>query len=446
MKHLFIAIIFAGVSLLSAPILAQVDSLTHHVLVLLDRSGSVKRVTNGTNAVKQLITRSLPHYLLDTNIIADLPANRALLQPGDYLSIMSFGFEQNNPDVEKFIEMVDGSNRYGLAFNQSFSRNTFDNLWQKINNPNGNYQGFSTFFRKNWTGLSFAGPLALNKLHDTTMPKDINRTFVIIVTDGEFNDINDPNNEIKVIGMDHNGYTSIANKDSILTRYNKIREVFLWDQLLEYPISAGNRTYKFEIMEYKPIQKTFAIEALMPFDPELVFKRTPHGYHSKDLKITPYKDNPNFSLEKMRLTGYDSTQQFDLFTEEYTNIYNDTSIWLTFDNDDFEHDLYLKAQFWVHFDDGVYGGHTLHPGGSSLQGKKGLNKLVKVYIEPRAEIYWFIPLWDILYIPLSFISENQYTVKAIYEISIPLLLIIVAFIYNQLTQKQTKVESTDLEM
>ncbi|MDC8003096.1 hypothetical protein POV27_03485 [Aureisphaera galaxeae] len=409
-----IKVILLGISLLwGTPNVAQTkqDSLKHHVIVLLDTSGSVDRKDKSNiseSTARKMIHNELRELCFRKNSISKkyLPSKRALLEKGDYVSILSFGLEKNDPNINEFVQGIPIKPGKEIKLDSTFNDQIFNDLWKGIERI-----GYNRFFNKEWTGLSFAGPLALHSLNFQNNPKDVSRTFIITITDGEFNGLGDPNLEIKKL-EDYWDYKriNVKHREAILPRYNRIKEAFIWNRIYTYSSRPGSTkdNYKMEVLEYKPLQKTFAIEAVVPLEPKLFFNRTPKDSHQKKLEINAYP-SPVFTLQRINLQLKDTVNNKLFWEKDVYGLHQATTIPLDIASKHKNDPLVIEAKFWVHFNDGSYGVHTLNPNGDSVQGSNGLKRTYPVVFEKNRRIlFGLIPLSDLLYkASASFLGEEQ---------------------------------------
>lgn len=417
-------------------------TLKHHVVILLDRSGSVvnNRLDEDLMEIESIIQEELPDLLMDPNIPRMKNAGRPLLQQGDYISILSFGFERNRPDAQKFIETKAGTNQFGLLYEEVVGdgKSYFNRLWENIDQIN---DGRNRFFNKNWTGLSFAGPLSVHFLgKQEDLPNDVHRTFVVMLSDDQFNGTADPTQEINYIGSDERGYTPVLNKSTILPRYDEVREIFSWQRFT----GRTNGVYNFEIFEYIPLQPTFAIEALLPIEMEWEFSRSPEGNYTYDLPLKPYDTSDDFKIERLVLTCVNMNTQGVLFSKTINKLYDNQEVLLELDKSYIDKDLQMKLQAWVWYDNDVYGVHTLHPYGDRQQGSKGLSRDIKILTERTAKILGILSLSDGLYKASQSFGKNQYEVARIWSAIIIIILVVSFIIYLIRSSVQKRPSKTSI--
>lgn len=406
------------------------DSLKHHVIVLLDRSGSVDR----DSQIPEYMARDMIKYRLkkvcflkNETLKKFLPVERLLLEKGDYLSVLSFGFDKYDPSVDDFIETIPFHNKLEVTLEDAYDENIFSNLWNYIDDIN-----YKRFFDKNWTGLSFAGAHALNALNSKTNPKDVGRTFIIIVTDGDFNGLGDPNLELNnLINYWDDNNVTVENREKIIPKYNQIKQAFTWNKIYDDETNPGmkKRNYKLEIIEYKPLQQTFAIEAVVPLESELVFRRTPQKSYQKDFNVS-INQNSTFQIERMNLQIKDTIKNKIIWTKDYYKLYNSTSLPLEISKQDKSENLAVEATFWVHYNDGSYGVHMLYPNGDAIQGSKGLHRSIPVAFEKSDRIlFGTLPLSDSLYeLSSKLFGEDQGTNAIFWNILFLLICVILGII------------------
>ena len=271
------------------------DTLSHHVIVLVDRSGSIR--DNSDNSVKlnrfeTLITRDLRNICFrDKGVVKDaLQPDRALLDAskGDRLSIISFGLALQGPNFDNFIEISEGRNTFGMKYNNSFDENEFQDLWNTIEDRIKPVN----FFRKNYSVISAAIPMGVHHLADSS--ELTNRTFVVLVSDNVFNGA-DPVDELETVKAaalyEYNRGRSrsreIKNTERVADEFFKVSGQYLWRKIAERSIENSRldedrNKVALSVYEVIPSAGVFAIESLLKFNTlEAHFSRIKGGYETR---------------------------------------------------------------------------------------------------------------------------------------------------------------------
>jgi len=396
------------VAFLAFPIQARGQDLVHHVIVLLDRSGSVDDDTPMAE-IERLIRYDLSQLCFSDGAVVP---NRQLLDRGrgDVLSILSFGKGSRERDLRRFIQDVPSRELETQRFGSDYDERIFWGLARHIREPfTRPGEGRYDFFNRYWSLISLAMPLALEKLGHTDSKVTVNRTFVILATDGEFNS-GDPNMELAVnnLGIDD------REKARALGICQDIQSAFIWRPVAENR-QRGN--FKLRTFEFIPIAKVFAIESLLRFNGETVlFQRHPDGYRASIL-LTPTN-----ALSEMHVDGVEANlvdpagvaipgNSFSL-----KGVKSPKTLNFAVGNDQYNAALQLRLTFTALWQEPRYGVHQLHPNGDPLQGANGLQRVIPARFEAPVSIWGVLPLGDALYrFTAGFWSPNQHAVANFWE-------------------------------
>lgn len=376
-----------------------IDSSRNHIIVLIDRSGSMKKSGN-INIVRELITREIPKLLFEEGIVIN---EKTLLQKDDYLSIAFFGLGGNNRyDYKNYInqELVVGDKRpIGKTYSRVTSRIVFDSLWQKIE------ENYNQFFSGNFTGLSFAGPTGFHYFKNKE--KTVHQTFVLIVSDGQYHSIDDPTSELRLksiigkTGINHR----FKNNGHIEEVFSDVKSNYSWHPEL---LSRAYGQFSLNLYEYVPNQLNLDIRSKLKFPTEVELDRTPDGYEGM-FKITDIDPRDIYVPQKVltRILSKDMTdtisQDIDFFNKGEVS-FKIRDIPANYIGEP----LNINLAFWVDYNEEAYGAHQLHPFGRKEQGADGLVESVEVFFEKKSRILAFIPLTNRLYkISAKFAGTRQ---------------------------------------
>lgn len=360
----------------------------NHVIILYDRSGSMRRYND--------IDQHMENIIDYTRNIFSRPAsniNNNLITSGDYISFLGYGLEGNAQDFDNFItdrctyKHIGGSNDLGDIF-QLVRNNTINSKF--------------SFFNKNYSLISLSQTMAIGKLNNYQPLQ--NRLFLIHVSDQIYNGIDDPFEEVRRVYNDFAGRNIYLDFNlEVFPIYRMVNENFICRRFPEdgsFDRTSGN--YHIKVFEYIPNQKYFSIESLYAYNrSNIEFKRAIGSYRCELPLENLY--NQNYSTLKI---------QFDLFNEngvpivtDSLTILNDSSLLsssvvkITFSVPDSlitKNDT-LKLKFWLHFKDDVLGSMVLNPYGSVLQGALGLNRSITVTYEKDAKVWGILRMNDWMY-------------------------------------------------
>lgn len=370
------------------PLEKNIDAFRHHVIVLVDRSGSMKRNVLQSE-MKRLFTEQLSKILYDTAAV--LP-DRPLLLEKDFLSVAYFGLGRfNNYDYKQYIlqELQTGNaGNYGTSFSRAVDGDTISRLWAQIG------RNYHSFFSGNFTGLSFAGPSGFHFFKGKE--RKVHRTFVLLVSDGQFHSIDDPSSELAMKSVfDRNGNLHrFKSNEYIEGVYADVKTNYNWHPEL---YSKQYNKFELKLFEYVPNQVGLAIRSKLDFPVEVQIDRTPDGYQ-KTVTISDQDKGDAFDPQKVLVQLLDS-KSGDTIYQDLFPFKDGVS---HFDLEGLSSkpgggSLQMQLSFWMNYNDEVYGGFQLHPFGGAAQGADGLKESITLYFEKEGRILGFLPFPNSLY-------------------------------------------------
>lgn len=412
MKSKTVLIIFVTIFSLFFVSEVQGDEVRHHVIVCIDRSGSMRRGSGTSNSnthnierIKRLIDRVF-RELQKENIALE---SRPMLIKGDYLSIVGFGLDHpNNPDDEfqRFIS----SESFEVSYRQigEMGESTITRIAKQFTS------GLDwRMFNKHWGIATVAQSLAIH--HLANKGKEIHRTFLVLVNDDDYNaQNNDPLFELREVASAYrrlSGRSLDINKPINVAKL--LRENYLW-----YGFPEGNPLEIFERKDngekifarwfrYEPLQKFFSIESCYRFENRTAFfKRSfnnGQGGYSYPLEIVDLQ-NPNYAFRSLDAFVLSNGQIIEGFNyNQATGIPN--IIQFQLEKASFGQADTIVLKFAMKFVEDAYGGTLLHPEGSELQGANGLVRKIPIVYEEDLSIFGFIPLNEAKY--LNYASQSN---------------------------------------
>jgi hypothetical protein len=371
--------------------------LRHHVIVLLDRSASMKNGDASRRAdVEMMIRDGLPDALFAPGLVRDL--GRALLEPGngDVLSVVSFGLDMDHAtDFSEFIQTADNGREFGFLRQSDVSPARFDDVWSAIYTG-----GYESFFSRRWSGISVAMPLALDHQgrHGAVSATPVHRTFIVLVTDDNYNG-GDPNLE-----LEHLAHRPALTEDraAVQTRLEETRDLY---------VIKGPRARRREggvylkVFEVASNTSQFSVGTLWSFDPgKFEFHRAPGGFRSS-FSLSPV-GNPVMRPERVEALLMDGErvlqhQRFDAATREPV-------VQFAVSDAAAERPLQVRLRFWARQSDSVYGMHLLDPDGGNPALTQALMQTIPVRFEPPQRIVGLIPIGPRTYgIAARFGADDQ---------------------------------------
>ncbi len=403
------------------------NELNHHVIVLIDRSASMVKPdkSKAIENLSNLLGAELAGLCFKEGAV--LRGRKLLDQSkGDRLSAVSFGLGKICPDFREFIKPIvyDASREYRYV--QTFNKETylFSRLWDAIG---GNEKERVHFFGAHWSAISMAIPAAVYHHREPGGNLSFNRTFILMVTDDEYNSKSgDPTHEFHYISRLNDAFDDrkmcFRSMDVARERYGAVQSRYLWKELEgASPKKFGK--YYLRIFELFPITRNFAVESVARFeDNEVVFK--PKGDFYQGFVTL----NPQFFLGDIGKKSQKFTDEFTLARAEITIVDRSGSmvdkqssktlspvkystpiriacekgvLGEEVSENSGPTDYFLRIKFWTRWNENVYGVQELHPDGGIEQGKFGLNRFIPITVVAKE------PAPDIEPVPLRRVSPGE---------------------------------------
>ncbi len=406
----------------------ETKDYVNHVIVLIDRSGSMVKVGPPHNRklskdkvyhVKRIVTSYLKDACFGMNKV--IP-NRTLLEEGDYLSILTFGINKGVKNFDDFIHIADderGIPSYGEVYSNEFTNNRFHTLWNAMD------KDLEKFFRKNTSAISFANHMAIDYLKQPSFDHKIHRTFLIFITDDQYNaDQLDPNAERN--NLTKGGFNFNTKSKHTLDAYSNLDENFIkipYPREKNYTKKSGEVSLR--IFEYVPRTGNFDIQLAADLPEAYEFKRSKKGF-KLTFEITP-KEKSIYVPDSISINLIDSR------TQEKLPVYFRNGKYEVEVADSYSRhpeSLSLSMRFWVRFKDKAYGVHELHPAGSDKQGRNALNQEREVSFETKPGLLKWGAFGDMLYYYApGFLGEAQSPINTFWSGLFTLIGLLMILIY-----------------
>jgi hypothetical protein len=271
----------------------------HHIIVLVDRSGSMNDTPDRLDTFRSAVTIWLDDLLTDWN----LPDGRELYdaEGGDLLSVLSFGLSRWQPDFGEFIEPIpfiaESTSNTTIQIdspavrrvNAPFGARLLDAI---VDQSGGN---LSRYFNRNYSAITTAIPLAARftvpamreVLRDPGASHYPDRTFVLLITDGDYNGGGSPAFEIEEIVVDAGrSDVSVGNVDSTLALLESTLEMYSYRKIEERSDPDNQRGVMIKVFELVPKASSFAIEALIePVQTPIYLRREYDNTYTGSLEV-----------------------------------------------------------------------------------------------------------------------------------------------------------------
>lgn len=293
----------------------------------------------------------------------------------DYVSGVLYGIEDNAPTPTGFSK---------LAKEPETAKNSYVELLETLHSqiPSGTFYSIT----------SFAKPYSLMALKGK---QSVNRTFMVIITDGEYNGNDDYYGEASYV---KNKFTE-KGKKQFKREIKSVQTNYFCQFIDQRNINGGY----IQLYEFIPLQQYFALESVLNFPHDIVAERKKGKYQVK-FPIIAIKNN-DYKIERLVVTVSNGESKNDvIYKEEVTP---NKELIINIPNNKISN-ANIEVKAWVRLCDGIYENTILHPEGSKLQGANGLSRKFNIKLEEEAKILGVLPLPDFLFY-LSFWTSSQST-------------------------------------
>lgn len=369
----------------------------HHVLVLIDRSQSMRNSLCSNDNLSALIVTDLRSMLFQKGLV--IP-ERQLLENDDYLSVLSFGLDADAKNFDQFIQDDFGIRMENIAEKKEYQ--TLQRVMEQIERRGG----CGNLFNKSYGAYTVAVPAALNFLK--RKDKLVNRTFIITITDGQFNATGQqPRLELGTIktqikgskGIDVDIERPLSMSTSLFESYGLIQGTLeQYGKPNPKIYSAIKGKARMQIHELVPYQRPLAIEAFLRADrATLQFYQSSfweRNVYRADLNLF-YNVSENLNRFYQVDSMYASLTQRDevIWHKSYSKIEGHIPLHIEIPADRFDSSLKFDLKYWLKFTDNAYGMHILSPDGHELQGAEGLKRSIPINKEITRDKTWiFYPV------------------------------------------------------
>ena len=321
-----------------------------HLIISIDLRSQITKYD--TRYSVSMIKNVIPQMLRKHNIT------------NGYTSIQFFCVSEDAANLDKYVKNI----------NTPFSN--FSNVDDVVNEISE--QDFYKYSGNSYYSvITIAKPYSLLKFRDEESDKLIEKTYLILVTDYKYNGNDDFYGELK-----HVKKISNKTKESIMNTVKEVQQNYFYKFIDEKNISTSSRQGYISLFEVIPLQQYFSIESVLDFPHEITATRTKNGYKAI-FKISQL-DNPNYrfiSSEAFIPTGGNNEIHPVKLNQDVVFEIPDALV-----NQIGKNYISINFRTWVQLIDNVYNHTILSPDGDTLQGSKGLNRIIKVNLEDDAKI------------------------------------------------------------
>lgn len=376
--------------------------LTKHVIIAFD----------------DFVLKQFSNYLLEGSIIKSklrIAMSDLGLRHGDYYSLVNFSISAYNDDINELVRPIKDSKGNELVWRpfKSIEDVLSQNEWTNMIVSQGrDYVGRGAF-----SLLTGAKAYAL-----TTVPskdgKMVNRTYLLMVTDDNYNGNDDYNKEFSTLWYENPNCR--LSKTAFTGHCKNVNLFYKFLYNKKYNIaSSGERSYDVHVYDVNP-QSYVALPSVVNYPANLGLRQINDGYQLNFECSTVSQD---YIIKKMQVIYIDNKNQ-----EHKTEFANDTTVIINIPNSDIgtQDSLKVFLRGWIQQNDKLYGGLLLSPDDSLSQ---RLNVSIKLELKNEARLFGIIPIPSLLW---SFTDNTNVAVTVWSVISILLLILFMWWLVRKL--------------
>lgn len=337
------------------------------------------------------------------------------LRDGDYYSLVNFSISAYNDDINELVRPIKdykGNELVWRPFKSTediFSQNEWTNM---IIVQGRDYVGRGAF-----SLLTGAKAYSLS-----TVPskggKMVNRTYLLMVTDDNYNGNDDYNKEFSTLWYENPNCRLSKTTFTDHCRNVNFFYKFLYNK--KYNIaSSGECSYDIHVYDVNP-QSYVALPSVVNYPANLGLTQVNGGYR---LNFDFSAVSQDYIIKKMQVIYYDYKNK-----EHITEFANDTTVIINIPNSDIggEDSLKILLRGWILQNDNQYGGILLSPD-DPLSHR--LNVSIKLGLKNEARLFGIIPIPSLLW---SFTDNTNIAVTVWSVISILFLIFFMWWLVRKL--------------
>lgn len=406
-----------------------VNAETHHVIVLLDKSGDMYHLYRPSEGKGEAETQTLLKAEL-TSLCFDageIIPERALLQQADYLSVLYFGLAGDAINFDDFIQEITPDHRY--IYTQTSYHEIFMDIWNTIS-QDAEQQGRKNF-ATNSGAITWGIPLALSYVGAYQAKMPVHKTFLLMVSNGRFNSSGAHSEEASIKKYQPNLDFTKANRSyKHIVEYFEIKEISF--------VNTSKLITLYEIipkMTQQQLQTWFTSPAMMQLH------RTKDDYKGV-LPIEP-QNTPQYEFMEMFVKQVRASDEkileeksFERFPAQYE---------LTFPLQAGSEQYTLDIEYEVRLNDGIYDAQVLYahsnlylgPDEGVKQIPEGFTRQITLSFEPEEKVFGQIALTDWMWDAGAYLERySQRQVVQLWEYAfsgggIGFLVIVMLWIYKR---------------
>jgi len=337
------------------------------------------------------------------------------LHSGDYYSFVNFVMGSLNPDLNSFARTstMSGHDIAWYAFS-SYDEIFSHGLWNFCS------LGLSRVQGKPFSILTGAKPYSLKALYKKNKSYYSNKTYLLMVTDDQYNGNNDINTEYDQLGSYMQGkkrtFLDFCRQTSSLYRFEYKKE-FIINSFYIAP-------YKVIVFEVIP-QSSFSLNSVVDYPATFGLRRTKAGYR---LNFNYKCMDKDYTIQKLQISY--KKRDGEVISKDFYNNIGEVDIIM---NDIPSDSVKVRIRSWLKFNDGFYGGVVESPIDDNFE---RLSYKTVLPLGNNEKILGLIPLFDFFW----WFYPNDLT-KAVMVWDVIILIVISVLVFAiRIFDKWTKYE------
>lgn len=388
----------------------------HHVIVAFN--WSPKPVSTGW--VHANVTKDAVYALSKFEMQDGEGKVRKVLEQGDVFSCLAFRADVKNNHLEQYVQPVMGREGKPVLFQNTlettFPKNLYRNWSTWLNSD-----PFGTDTSLGYSLLSVAKPFCLKYFANSENKVLVNRTFLIMVSDKQFN--GDMYDEIANLRNDNHTYGNHIQgikDEQVFPIYYQVNQSYFIRLIASKPIKFGGNEWSMpkgyvQLFEFVPLQKNFVLSSVFDYPAQLQAKRIRGGKYRCELPLIN-RNHPSYKPVKLQVYLNDGLQN------SWGEVDLQESVNYSFEQDEDEKVSHVTMKGWVRVQDGIYNATLMSPLSEAMEeaGREGLNIKLNIEYEKKAKIFFF-PMPDFMW--LGIMPDDQAVAALVWELILGLIML-----------------------
>ncbi len=413
---LWLLFVILSVSSVCADVSLAIDTVRqkHHVIVAFN--WSPKPVSSGWVYANE--TKNAVYDLSLLNVKDGEGKNRKVLERGDVFSYVAFRADVKNNHLEQYVQPMMNRERKPALF-QNMQESSLNVYWHWNTWLNSN--PFDTEASLGYSLLSVAKPFCLKYFADIEEKVLVNRTFLIMVSDKQFNgDMYDEIANLRRDNIAHGNHVQGIKDEQVFPVYYNVNQAYFIRLIASKPIMFGGNYWStpkgyVQLFEFVPLQKNFVLSSVFDYPAELKAKRIRGGKYRCELLLVN-RNHPSY--RPVKLQAY--------LNDELQNSWDENelkeSVNCSFEQDEDEKVSHITLKGWVRLQDDIYNATLMSPLSEAMKeaGRDGLNIQLNIEYEQKAKIFFF-PMPDFMW--FGFMPDDQAVAALVWELILGLIMV-----------------------